>query len=152
MSRHIKSVGTDAEVLKDLEKQLRGCTTIEEYLEVRSEAAGHLSRLKAARAPIEQVNVTAIVKLSAERELGFLLRAMKLRGGDRRIKSMSRPATLSDRGITRMQSSRWQCLARISQSVFREFTSRCGRRRIFATHVALVNYWRAVRLKEDNDH
>ena len=64
---------------------------------------------------------TAEVKLRAERRGGELLcEDGPGHGGDRKSESRSRDVTLTDLGVSRMQSSRWQRLAGIPEAVFEE--------------------------------
>ena len=74
-----------------------------------------------ARDP-ELINHAVEVRLKAERKAGDLLRGMAERGerarGGGDIRKESHPATLSDLGVTKTQSYRWQALAALGEEDF----------------------------------
>jgi hypothetical protein len=83
------------------------------------------------------INDATEIRLRAERRVGELLTEMKERGeretkgGDR--KSKSQPVTLippqlSDLGVSKMQSSRWQKLAEIADDDFEDVVDRAKQR------------------------
>jgi hypothetical protein len=83
------------------------------------------------------INDATEIRLRAERRVGELLIEMKERGeretkgGDR--KSKSQPVTLippqlSDLGVSKMQSSRWQKLAEIADDDFEDVVDRAKQR------------------------
>ena len=76
-----------------------------------------------AALPLEMRNRAVEVKLVAQRRAGEVLRAMQLRGGDRR--SSGRDDTrLEDMGIAKEESSRWQREASLPEEDFREYVRR----------------------------
>ena len=62
----------------------------------------------------ELVNWAAEIKIRAERKCGELLGVDIQHGGDRKSGSRSHDVTLNDIGLSRMQSSRYQQIAKVS--------------------------------------
>ncbi len=60
----------------------------------------------------------AEIKLRAEQRAGEMLRPKKLRGGDRKSKSRDVTLKLSNLGVTKMQSHRWQSIAALPKKDF----------------------------------
>lgn len=96
---------------------------------IRNMAAAAEAYATAARLGSEAVNHAAEIKLLAERKAGELLRTMpKQNGGDAKratalhntVLASGAPPTLADLGITPIQSSRWQALARVDDATFSE--------------------------------
>lgn len=84
---------------------------------------------------LEMQNMAAEIKLRAERRAGELLGAMELNRGAEGLgvnqysgeKVRSHDATtgprLTDLGITKLQSSRWQQISRIPEPIFEEYVN-----------------------------
>jgi hypothetical protein len=66
---------------------------------------------------LEIQNAAAEIKLRAEGKAGAMLTAMELHGGDRIPKSHD-VILLSDLGIHRMQSHRWQLIAGMPEEAY----------------------------------
>ena len=60
----------------------------------------------------------AEIKLRAEQRAEEMLRPKKLRGGDRKSKSRDVTLKLSNLGVTKMQSHRWQSIAALPKKDF----------------------------------
>jgi hypothetical protein len=56
--------------------------------------------------------------LRAERKAGEFLEATVQRGGDRKSKAHRAPLVLSDLGVTRIESQRWQAIAAVPDDQF----------------------------------
>ncbi|MCI0349196.1 MAG: hypothetical protein L0Z53_07205, partial [Acidobacteriales bacterium] len=77
---------------------------------------------KQAGESLEMQNACAEIKLRAERRAGELLREMELKDHTANLPkshdvTLDKP-TLSDLGIGKMQSSRWQAIAEIPEETF----------------------------------
>lgn len=66
---------------------------------------------------LEIVNTASELKLRAEREAGRMLAAMPKHNGDPLSHDVTR---LSDIGVSRMQSSRWQRVASLDDDLFEQ--------------------------------
>lgn len=99
--------------------------TLDDIKHVRDQAEAMRLYVRAAGYGLEMQNDVAEIKLRAERRAGELLALTVEHGGDRR--SMSHDSTLktrlSDLGIDRDQSSRWQQIARVPEPVFEQHVS-----------------------------
>jgi hypothetical protein len=105
---------------------------------VRDQAEAVRAYVRSARLGLEIQNYAAEVKLRAERKAGKVLAECKLWGGDRRSKSHDATLKLSDLGITRDQSSRWQLEASVPDSQFEAYVTRCRHSGKEMTSTALV--------------
>lgn len=90
-------------------------------LEIRSGAEAdqllaHLNKLG-----IDKENAAAELRVRTERRAGKLLATLIRRGGDRRSNAHVEALKLSDTGIDRNKSSRWQTLAALSDDVFEDY-------------------------------
>ncbi len=104
--------------------EAKSLTEVKHILDI-AEAARVYAR--AARLGFEAYNHAAEIKVRAERKAGELLASMpknpgELLRGNTVLPRVETP-TLSDIGIQKMQSSRWQALAAIPQDLFEEAVS-----------------------------
>jgi N6-adenosine-specific RNA methylase IME4 len=100
---------------------------IDEVKDIRDKAEALRLYAKQAGEGLENQNMMAEIKLRAERRCGELLGDMEKRdGGDaqrarsQHVTESEIPPTLSDMGISRMQSSRWQAIAAVPEPIFEE--------------------------------
>ncbi len=100
---------------------LERARTIDEVKDIRDKAEALRLYTRQAGESLEMQNMCAEIKLRAERRAGELLREMeKHEGGNPNLSQdvTGSPPTLSDLGIGRMQSSRWQAIADIPEETF----------------------------------
>ena len=96
-------------------------STFEDVLDIRDKAASIQVYVRAAGEGLEVQNQAAEIRLRAERRAGEMLAAM----ADAGTLSKGKCNTLSHLSITRIQSSRWQMEAKLSESVFESIVESC---------------------------
>lgn len=102
---------------ENLHRQIACVTDINEAKDLASRSAALQVYAKASNQSLDVFNEVAELKLRAERKAGQILAEMQKKSnqhGDTNAEIQS----LEEMGISRMQSSRWQCLARIEESAF----------------------------------
>jgi N6-adenosine-specific RNA methylase IME4 len=109
-------------------RELELARTVDEVKQIRDKAAAMRLYCKQARHSLEMQNQCAEIKLRAERRAGEMLtETEKNRGGQSEHESyLSHESTgripkLSELGITRNQSSRWQKISEIPEESFEDF-------------------------------
>lgn len=102
--------------LKVTSGQISKIENVSECIELagKADALAHYSRKVSA--DLEQVNRLMRAKILAERQAGKLLLDMSKPSNQH-----SELPTLADLGVSRMQASRWQSLARVSDERFNEY-------------------------------
>ena len=100
-------------------RELALMESVQDVKEIRDTAEAYRIRIKQAKAGLELQNKAAEIKFRAERRAGELLRGMD-RAGRGRPQKTSDDTTLSDLGISRDQSYRWQSIASIPEEDFEE--------------------------------
>lgn len=104
--------------------------TMDDIMHIRDIAEAARTYAQAAKLGLQSQNEAAEIKIRAERKAGEMLAQMPMNEGGWKQKNEScsnailpqeLPPTLSDLGIERMQSSRWQKIARLPSEVFEEF-------------------------------
>ena len=105
---------------EEAESDLSRATTFKELIELLTKCEAAKSLARAINAELELKNRFSVVKIRAERRLGFRIARLRLRGGSRG-KSGKKRLRLVDLGIRQHQSSRWQQLASISEKEFNEY-------------------------------
>ena len=98
---------------------------IDDVKDIRDKAEALRLYAKQAGEGLENQNMMAEIKLRAERRCGELLGDMDRAEVGRPEKTYHRdtivsPPTLSDMGISKMQSSRWQAIASVPEPVFEQ--------------------------------
>lgn len=127
----IASMGTAVGSLTSIgkaRKALAAASRLEDVLGIRDQAEALRVYMKAASESLETANAAAEIKLRAERKAGEMLAAMEKQAGARGVgkKVESHDVTpLSDLGIDKMQSSRWQKEASVSEEEFEEYLHEC---------------------------
>lgn len=110
-------------VISAARTMLAECRTLDDIMAIRERAEGIRHYCRAARVSLELQNEATEIKLRAERRAGEMLAEMDLHGGGRPTETgnavlpVSAPK-LSDLGITKMQSTRWQQQAKVPEQEF----------------------------------
>ena len=108
----------------DAAKQaIETASSIDEVKDIRNKAEAFRAYAKQAHLSLGMQNKCAEIKVRAERRAGELLGEMeKNPGGDPRPNNIMLlgPPKLSEIGISKIQSSRWQQMASIPESVFED--------------------------------
>lgn len=114
-------------------QQIQAAGSVDELKKLRDEAEtlkAHYQRVKAGQ---EATNACAEIKLRAEREIGLFLRQTRRHPGGRPSNEnesqaatgsnepAQKPIKLSDHGISRSDSSRWQRIADLPEGDFDEY-------------------------------
>lgn len=94
-------------------EQLTHASSIDEIMEVRERIETTRFQVKDARLGLDVENEAAMARILTLRKLGKTLRALQLRGGDRRTPAREN-RTLASFGLERNLSSRAQRLAEIA--------------------------------------
>ena len=116
----------DNDILKLLRQAfdaLAGAESLEDYTNVRDTTEAIRVLARNAKSGLQVRNHIAELRLRAEGGAGSILRAIALRGGDRRTKTYPPRLTLSDLGITSNESTRWQNVAIVLEGEFCTFVS-----------------------------
>jgi hypothetical protein len=100
-------------VLDDGLRLLAEAQSLEDIKTLRDKAELAWNYAGMAKMGLDLQNRAAELKIRAERKAGWLLASLRLRGGDRRSKSMHTTLKLVDLGISRDQSSDWQRMASV---------------------------------------
>jgi hypothetical protein len=112
-------------LLADIQQALEKCDDLAEVRELRGQAEAVRHYLKSASTGLELLNRAAIVKLLCERRAGAILGRLVKRGGNRRGNGSLPTSRLEQLGIkNRMQSSRLQKVASVSEEEFRQYVNR----------------------------
>jgi phage N-6-adenine-methyltransferase len=104
---------------------LARASTLEDVLTIRDKAEAIRVYVKAAAESLETQNAAAEIKLRAERKAGEMLAEMDKNKGAAIPTRSHDVTTLADLGITKMQSSRWQKEASVSDEVFEQLVADC---------------------------
>lgn len=108
-------------------KALAAASRLEDVLGIRDQAEALRVYMKAASESLETANAAAEIKLRAERKAGEMLAAMEKQGPGqyKRSHDVTVCPSLDDLGIDKMQSSRWQKEASVSEEEFEEYLHQC---------------------------
>lgn len=123
------SVGSLASIGK-ARKALAAASKLEDVLSIRDQAEALRVYMRAAAEGLEASNAAAEIKLRAERKAGAMLAAMEKKPAGRPSENRSHdvtdfPPSLDDLGIDKMQSSRWQKEASVSEEDFEQYLHQC---------------------------
>jgi N6-adenosine-specific RNA methylase IME4 len=99
--------------LGEIQRALAEAKTLDVVVNIRDRAVAAAEYVKAAKLGIPMVNDAMEIKLRAERKAGAMLAKM-----EKKANRHSRCDTLSQLGIERQQSSRWQRLASLPNNLF----------------------------------
>jgi ParB family chromosome partitioning protein len=115
--------------LSTARKALASARTLDDILQIRDSAEAVRVYAKAAKEGLEAQNFASEIKIRAERKAGELLAGMEMQNGSRGAgkKVESQGATpLSDLGVNKSQSSRWQKEATVSDDEFERHVTECN--------------------------
>jgi len=121
------SVGSLASISK-ARKALAAASKLEDVLSIRDQAEALRVYMRAAAEGLETSNAAAEIKLRAERKAGAMLAAMEKNVGGRPTQTgnvVLPVSSLDDLGIDKMQSSRWQKEASVSDEDFEDYLHQC---------------------------
>ncbi|MCA9166064.1 MAG: hypothetical protein KDB23_00275 [Planctomycetales bacterium] len=134
--------GGELAILRTAERNLAKCHDLHAVVEVRNEAEAFRVYAKARKLSLEIQNRGARLKIQAERKLGAALKALKLRGGDRKSKSQLESLKLCDLGIDRNESFRWQTAASAPDELFESY---CRKRQDNGLEISSANFLAYIR-------
>lgn len=120
----------DLVALSKARQHLAVCTSIDEVKDIRDKAEAVRAYAKKAGMSLDVQNSAATVKLLAERRAGELLRGMEKHEGGRPSENRSHGETglrLSDLGLTKTQSHRWQTIAELSENEIEAFSAEASK-------------------------
>lgn len=120
---------------------LAAAKTLDDVLQIRDQAEALRVYIKAASDSLEAANAAAEIKLRAERRAGEMLAGMEKQAGSRGVgkKVESHDVTpLSDLGIDKMQSSRWQRASRVEPEDFEAYLRDCQKQGREVTQAGLL--------------
>jgi DNA methylase len=143
-------------------RELEVARTVDDIKDIRDKAEALRLYLKQAGESLEIQNVVAEIKLRAERRAGEILAEMERqgRGGDRGNQHLAKShdgtlPTLAEIGISRKQSSRWQQIAAIPETVFEGYFTESRESHAELTTAALLRLAkrleRSARQQPSND-
>ncbi|NQT14292.1 MAG: hypothetical protein HQ582_16165 [Planctomycetes bacterium] len=104
---------------------LAAANTLHEIKDIRDQAEAVRMYARSAAMGLEVQNKAAEIKLRAERKAGKFLAEGIRRGGNRRSKLHDATLNLSDLGVTKLQSHRWQLEASVSDAHFERYVDGC---------------------------
>jgi phage N-6-adenine-methyltransferase len=111
-------------------RALAAASTLHDVMQIRDQAEALRVYVKAAGEGLEAQNAAAEFKLRAERKAGAMLADMEKNAGaatpaTRSQRVTALPPSLHDLGIDKMQSSRWQSEADVSEEKFEAYIASC---------------------------
>ncbi len=101
-------------------KALAEASSLEDVKHIADVAEAARAYAKAARLGLKAQNRAAEIHLRAQRKAGEMLATMDIHGGDRKSRLHDATLKLSDLGIDKFQSHRWQRLASVPEEEFEE--------------------------------
>lgn len=130
--------------ISEARRALALAQTLEDVLSIRDQAKALEACLKIVGESLEAANDAAEVKLRAERKAGEMLAAMDDAPAGRppEIGDTMSPIcvpTLSDLGIDKKQSSRWQREAAVDDDTFEQYLASCREEQREITQAGLLN-------------
>jgi len=138
-------------VIGEARRALASVTSFTDVLEIRDKAEAIRIYMRASKASLEAQNAAADIRLRAERKAGEMLADMEMNVGSKKTKAggntMLPPEKLSDIGITKMQSSRWQAIARVPEAKYEELVAVCQEEGCELTQSALLSLEKQLRDK-----
>lgn len=131
--------------LEAMDNALASVKTLPQAKDLAGRAKALQTYAKSSGQSLEVLNKVAEMKLRAEREAGKILLAMEKKTNQHGAKNASLLA-LEDIGITRMQASRWQSVARVQEE---DFVQYCARQRESGEEITQAGCIRLKSRRED---
>ena len=128
--------------ISEARRALASAQTLDDVLSIRDQAKAWEACMKIVGESLSAVQDAGEVKLRAERRAGEMLAGMDKQAGSRGAgkKVESHDVTpLSDLGIDRMQSSRWQREAAVDDDTFEQYLASCREEQREITQAGLLN-------------
>lgn len=121
-STELETIVAHVEAMRRAQTEIESARTIDEVKDIRDRAEAMRQYARAAGYSRDITNLCAEIKIRAERKAGLLLSEMPKHDGGRPSANRSQavtglPPKLSEIGVTKMQSSRWQQAAAIPDEV-----------------------------------
>jgi hypothetical protein len=136
-------------LLDDIRHDLAECYDLADVQNLRDKAEAVRHYLKSAAMGLEALNRAAVVKLLCEHRAGTILKQLVRHGGDRRPNRLLPRSQLDEFGIkNKMQSSRLQLLASVSEEEFWRFVNQLMHEEKEVTTQALLRFARLHRRNE----
>jgi hypothetical protein len=102
----------------EIHRKIAKVTSVPEAKLLRDQAEAILKLVRSQHSGLEEQNAVAEVKIRCERQLGALLAKTVRHEGGRPNGNGSLPFRGLPEGVSKMQSSRWQAVARVPEHVF----------------------------------
>jgi site-specific DNA-methyltransferase (adenine-specific) len=130
-------------------------SSIDEVKDIRDRAEAFRAYAKQAHFSLGMQNKCCEIKVRAERRAGELLAETNLDKGGRPTKNLSHNASglfkLNDIGISKDQSSRWQSISAIPESIFEEHIREVIEKEQELTSASLLSLGRDLKIKQRDD-
>lgn len=136
------------QLLGEAERAIAQAKSLDELKGIRNKAEAARRYAQAAGMGLELLNHAAEVKLRAERRAGSILAKLKLHGGDRRDTTSEERLSLTDIGVSKDQSSRWQLAAAVPDREFEKYIDRTRAEQGEVTTAGLLRIARDWRSKQ----
>lgn len=111
-------MGSDIELIDHAHRALQEASSLQDVVDIRDRAEALRAYARSAHKGLQAQNYAASVKLRAERKAGEMLVELN---PNRSAKLDDGGVTLSDLGISPMESHRWQKLARVEEPLFEQY-------------------------------
>lgn len=111
--------------VESVRERLAEVASVEAVKDVADKYESYRLYFKKAGDSLELQNQAAEIRLWAIRRAGELLASMPKHNGDPLSHEVTGARTLSEIGIERMQSSRWQRIASLQEEVFQKYIEQC---------------------------
>lgn len=149
----MESQPRDLVLVTEAARMLAECTDLDEIKSIRNKAEAVRLYGKKIGATLEAVNQASEVKLRAEHRAGELLRAMEKRNGARGVGKKveshgGTPLPLSDLGVSKSQSHRWQTIAEVPEKEICEYVAKSTERGKEATSKELYSIGKKRKAKK----
>ncbi|WP_146597731.1 MT-A70 family methyltransferase [Novipirellula aureliae] len=146
----VKDSSGELLALSEVQRALSEIESVEDIKEIRDKAEAVRKYVESAGLGLEMQNKAAELKLRAERKAGEMLAEMKLHGGDRRSDEQDDRLRLTDLGISKDQSSRWQLLARVPAKLFDDFVAQFTVHQVELTTAEALRYARTLKARKES--